>query len=736
MQPHTPLPLRGRRTVRSISALVAALLVFAGAAALSPAHANDTTTGTSVSIRVVDAISGKPVSDATVELLGRWWNHRPQFNPATGAYDLSVDDSSLVLNQMTVTHATRKNVVNVAITDAIALGATLPAGSYELTVETTHEPGIEGVVMTVDEEPLSNIKFQAKLSGVNMNYGGTTDENGRYQIGKVPPGTSIDLTFTDESGVHTESRARVDNVTAFVTEDIVMVSDNALIVKVRHGNNNYIGGTLTALDLDGVQVAEAPIDWQSGLARLAVPAGTYILRAGTGISTEYFGDSATFEDATPIVYDGGVQRVKETMVIAQFVGQWQNLHVNPPLRPGLTLHPGSSGLPSTVDAIRWQREVDGTWADIPGATFGSYTVTDADLGLRLRWRYWGGGFPHTTTTPIGPVVLATTQLWNPMTSSFGVSVGHGADVNLYSNVGTIDSVTYTWKLNNVPIPGATAQRYVPRPADEGKTLSLDLEARHQGYTPQTKTLHFGTVARGQMITAVQNYLRDRGLLPLQVGKKVIIGNEDFDTSNLQVRWTHPSLPDGEITSFEFTPTEAMLQDTLMLSVHGSIPGMIGVGSGGSIIVEPGELDLSISGSLHPGSTLSVEGLPPELAGSATIRWYAFNADSGMTYGVPMRRVGTGPTHTVHSSQLGLSIRATVTFPAGSGYGESTADSSASVTLASFDWALSVPNSPSVGSALSADVTGTSPALAGVTHLRVERRRHRREHRGAVHSEPR
>ncbi|QIM15877.1 hypothetical protein G7067_04715 [Leucobacter insecticola] len=69
------------------------------------------------------------------------------------------------------------------------------------------------------------------------------------------------------------------------------------------------------------------------------------------------------------------------------------------------------------------------------------------------------------------------------------------------------TMTYQWRVDNVPVSGATGATYVVKPVDLGKTITVVATAKKTGYVAATST------SAGRVVT-----------LPLQAGSPKILGS--------------------------------------------------------------------------------------------------------------------------------------------------------------------------------------------------------------------
>lgn len=148
--------------------------------------------------------------------------------------------------------------------------------------------------------------------------------------------------------------------------------------------------------------------------------------------------------------------------------------------------PAYSGTNPITVAYQWQRKDDGTWLDIAGATALAYTVTHADLGLRLR-------VVATVSNANGTVTLASDEtggvtsepaLQTASTLPSGAPGGFpwqvGGTINAtaaaFTSINGPVTVTYQWQRAHgsgySDIPGATNLSYTFVAADASQQVRL------------------------------------------------------------------------------------------------------------------------------------------------------------------------------------------------------------------------------------------------------------------------
>jgi len=149
----------------------------------------------------------------------------------------------------------------------------------------------------------------------------------------------------------------------------------------------------------------------------------------------------------------------------------------------------------------WEYEPGFTEQVFPtGRTAGPFTAPVLPSAGVWRWRVVTvDGYQVVASVPAGPVTVNATDapvFTESPTFTGGSPPTEGLPVEITSSGATGDPtpvVTYEWRLDGVPIGGATAAVYTPVSGDVGGVLSVVLTATNVAGTAQT-TVVFGAVA--------------------------------------------------------------------------------------------------------------------------------------------------------------------------------------------------------------------------------------------------
>ena len=150
----------------------------------------------------------------------------------------------------------------------------------------------------------------------------------------------------------------------------------------------------------------------------------------------------------------------------------------------------SDDFPFSGRSFQWQKNVSGTWEDIPGETTAVYTAKAADQGRAFRVRVTVAGYSGEKFSS-GCTILVKPALGGSVTYNGSAYVGRevisyrDAELNaIYYNAPA--AFNYQWEISNngstgwTEIDGATTDRYTPVASDDGKYLRVYVTVA--GYT--------------------------------------------------------------------------------------------------------------------------------------------------------------------------------------------------------------------------------------------------------------
>ncbi len=149
----------------------------------------------------------------------------------------------------------------------------------------------------------------------------------------------------------------------------------------------------------------------------------------------------------------------------------------------------SAGTWSPTADVSYQWRAAGV--DVPGATGPTFTVGQAQLGMRMRVRVTASKPGYPTATVTSP--RTTRVLRGTLTNSTAPSVSGEpvVDSTMTASSGSWqpapDKVTFQWLADGTPIPGAVGEQLTPDAALVGSALSVKVTASRSGFSDVTVT---------------------------------------------------------------------------------------------------------------------------------------------------------------------------------------------------------------------------------------------------------
>ena len=248
----------------------------------------------------------------------------------------------------------------------------------------------------------------------------------------------------------------------------------------------------------------------------------------------------------------------------------------------------ADGVTSVSYTYQWIR-VDGTEADISGATSSTYTLVTADLGTTIKVTVSftdDASNPEMRTSAATATVVAATATNTPATGAPTITgrakVGEtltAVTTGIMDDADGLTSPTYTYQWIRVDgteadIAGATSSTYTPGDDDLGKTLKVRVSFTDDASNPETLTSAAtatvvakntpatgaatitGTARVGETLTAVTTGIMDE--------------TEGLDNVSYMYQWIRVDGTEADIagaTSSTYRPVDADLGTTLKVRVR-------------------------------------------------------------------------------------------------------------------------------------------------------------------------
>ncbi|WP_148572492.1 CHAP domain-containing protein [Nocardioides caldifontis] len=216
--------------------------------------------------------------------------------------------------------------------------------------------------------------------------------------------------------------------------------------------------------------------------------------------------------------------------------------------------------------------------DVKGATSSTYQVRPADLGKRVRVVVTAtrSGYPTATvmsrrTAVVGEAALVPTAV--PSVTGDAVVGG-----TLTATTGTWDPVpashSYQWLVGGVAVPGAQASTFAPRPEHLGKTVTVQVTARKDGFEPVTATSRpTGAVQPGTLAVAPPALADSDGDGKPTPGETLTVTPGTVPGASApKVVWLRGTTPVAGATATKYAVTAADLGQPLTVRLVWSRPG--------------------------------------------------------------------------------------------------------------------------------------------------------------------
>ncbi|WP_308287726.1 carboxypeptidase regulatory-like domain-containing protein [Cryobacterium sp. 1639] len=611
--------------------------------------------------------------------LAEWWNDKPSQETATtitvGAGETVTGKNAVLAASASisgnvkgagVTNTNLRNVMVMAISSdsdqstQTASADTDASGNYTIR-------GLRAGSYTLQFMPYSNQDFAPE-----------------YWNGKLDLADATYFTVADEQAV--------------TGKDVVLTAGASLSGSVLGALPTGVSNDdvyVQAYRPDGVWGGYTEVDSAGQYAIRGLRADTYTLRFGAYSDNdlvEWWNDQPTQETATPITLKSGE---KLTGLDVDFSARALTATPTPTITgtnqvgKTLTATPGTWTPAPVTLTYQWIRA--GT--AIPGATSGTYLLTDADANTAITVDVTGTKTGYTpvnktsaavtverifTTTP-APTIAGTTTVGQKLTASTGT----WAPVP--------GTVSYQWLRDGTAINGATASSYTLAAADAGKALSVTVTAAKSGYTTASQTSG-ATAAITGLLTSTP--------VPTITGA-VEVGQTLTSTSGtwapapvaLSYQWLRGSTPIDGATAATYKPVTADAGSTLSVTVTGTKAGYITVpkSSAATAVVTGGILTATpvptIAGTTTVGQTLTAT------AGT----W----APAPVTLGYQWLRAGTAisgattSSYTLTTADAGQTLTVRVT---GTKAGFTTVSSTSTATAAIAQLLTATPTPTITGTA--------------------------------------
>ncbi|MEP5763348.1 MAG: DUF4347 domain-containing protein, partial [Halieaceae bacterium] len=332
-----------------------------------------------------------------------------------------------------------------------------------------------------DEDGLGAFSYQWQRDGVDI--GSAT--GGTYTLTQTDVGAQITVEVSYTDGESTPEGPLLSAQTAVVTNlndapvGVPTISGTAQEDQVLTANTGGIS------DEDGLGAFS--YQWQrDGVDIGGATGSTYTLTQSDVGSTITVDASYTDGESNPeLVSSAGVGPVANLndapVGVPTIAGTAQEDQV-------LTANTGGISDEDGLGAFSYQWQRDGV--DIGGATGGTYTLTQADVGAQITVEV---SYTDGESTPEGPLLSAqtavVTNLNDAPTGSVNIAGTPTEDQvltasNTLADEDGLGAISYQWQRDGVDIGGATGSTYTLTQTDVGSTITVDASYTDGEGTPE------------------------------------------------------------------------------------------------------------------------------------------------------------------------------------------------------------------------------------------------------------
>lgn len=287
----------------------------------------------------------------------------------------------------------------------------------------------------------------------------------------------------------------------------------------------------------------------------------------TGLVMTWYGGVSEKPLSTPIDVRAGNAPGRDIQVLRPVASAVPTISGTPRVGVTLTAHPGNWG-PGTAFAYQWA--AGGT--NVAGATGSTFVPRQADVGKTVTVAVTGSRTQYTPVTQVSAPTAAVTDA-SLRAGTPSISGIPQVGVTLIAVPGDWDpaaTLSYQWLVGEAAVSGATGITFVPRQADVGKPVSVQVTGTRVGYDPAVRaSAATGNVLPLATLTAKTPTISGTARIGVTLTAKPWTWTPG---TTLTYQWRVAGKPVPGATRATFVPRSADKGKTVTVQVTGSKPG--------------------------------------------------------------------------------------------------------------------------------------------------------------------
>lgn len=528
------------------------------------------------------------------------------------ADDATDPDAPPTYPAVTLLNLTSEQSYPATVSDTGHYSAKLPAGSYRLRVEASHDLKTSGqsekVTLDCDRShditlaqggalagrvtDAAGVGLAAAITASGNGWQRTTDTDawGYWRIETVPVGgvkVHADPAGNYSPAVTTTSVTAAQTIT---TNQRLAAAGRIVVTVPSVAGLEHTGIAVVVTDADGAELARDVAFAGDTTSIDELPVGEVRVRfQAAGLRTLWWPEATTIADASPVaVVAAGSPTVISAPVQAPDSADDGTIS-------GTITNPTDVAGSLAVSLVA----VDGTETTTPVAGDGTYQLTvvpgnyqlraavcsddwvDGGTCLGVRQVTWYGGNESPTTVIVAPAATVT-GIDVPIGGKFAFgslpcpSIAGSAlvGITLRAAEGAVtpvpDELSWQWLRNGVAIAGATTSAHQVVEADLGTRLSVRVTASRDGYLTQTAESAATAIVARPVVVAGSVAITGVGRRPDDRLEAVVLGWPS--AASVSYQWLRNGVAINQATSSSYVIVDADVFAAISVVATGSLPG--------------------------------------------------------------------------------------------------------------------------------------------------------------------